>query len=124
MVLVYIIPSTASSRAARLWPTVEFDSSTAGVASNARQLLQYDSAISRKESTRPSMADQPLKLTSHQTRVYALLRQIPSGKVSTYAALSRALHSSPRAIGGALRVNPFAPEVPCHRVIQADGVSL
>ncbi|MAD87456.1 MAG: hypothetical protein CL912_31240 [Deltaproteobacteria bacterium] len=55
-------------------------------------------------------------------RVYALLRQIPSGKVSSYAALSKALSSSPRAVGGALRRNPFAPEVPCHRIICADGV--
>lgn len=51
-----------------------------------------------------------------------LLKQIPAGKVSTYAAMSKALNSSPRAVGGALRRNPFAPEVPCHRVISADGV--
>ncbi|TAQ90660.1 hypothetical protein B7494_g963 [Chlorociboria aeruginascens] len=54
-------------------------------------------------------------------RVYALLLQIPAGKVSSYAALSRALSSSPRAVGGALRRNPYAPEVPCHRIICADG---
>ncbi|KAK4890541.1 hypothetical protein LTR27_010822 [Elasticomyces elasticus] len=57
----------------------------------------------------------------YQTRVYALLSQIPRGRVSTYAALSKALDSSPRAVGGALRRNPFAPDVPCHRVISADG---
>ncbi|RQM07745.1 hypothetical protein DH86_00003016 [Scytalidium sp. 3C] len=55
------------------------------------------------------------------TRVYNLLRQIPAGRVSTYAALSRALQSSPRAVGGALRRNPFSPEVPCHRIITTDG---
>ncbi|KAF2211416.1 hypothetical protein CERZMDRAFT_112528 [Cercospora zeae-maydis SCOH1-5] len=60
-------------------------------------------------------------VTEYQQRVYALLRQIPAGRVSTYAALSKALSSSPRAVGGALRRNPFAPEVPCHRVISADG---
>ncbi len=31
------------------------------------------------------------------------------------------MSSSPRAVGGALRNNPFAPEVPCHRVIASDG---
>jgi len=56
-------------------------------------------------------------------RVYALLCQIPKGRVSSYACLSKALSSSPRAVGGALRRNPFAPEVPCHRIICADGVS-
>ncbi|KXT04696.1 hypothetical protein AC578_2135 [Pseudocercospora eumusae] len=60
-------------------------------------------------------------VTEYQARVYSLLRQIPEGKISTYAALSKALDSSPRAVGGALRRNPFAPEVPCHRVISADG---
>ncbi|KAK5728661.1 hypothetical protein LTR15_001800 [Elasticomyces elasticus] len=62
-----------------------------------------------------------ITITPYQTRVYALLNQIPKGKVSTYAALSKALDSSPRAVGGALRRNPFAPDVPCHRVISADG---
>jgi len=41
--------------------------------------------------------------------------------VTTYGNLARALNSSPRAVGGALRCNPFAPEVPCHRVIATDG---
>nr|POE73752.1 methylated-dna--protein-cysteine methyltransferase [Quercus suber] len=71
-----------------------------------------------------STLQDPAKVTPYQSRVYALLEQIPAGHVSTYAALSRALGSSPRAVGGALRRNPFAPRVPCHRVISAGGVSL
>lgn len=63
-------------------------------------------------------------VTEYQTRVYTLLQQIPEGRVSTYAALSKALSSSPRAVGGALRRNPYAPRVPCHRIISADGVSV
>ena len=47
--------------------------------------------------------------------------QIPAGKITSYATLAKVLNTSPRAIGGALRNNPFAPEVPCHRVIAADG---
>ncbi|CAG8440740.1 16003_t:CDS:2 [Acaulospora morrowiae] len=47
--------------------------------------------------------------------------KIPEGYVSTYKLLSNALKSSPRAVGGALRVNPFAPmPVPCHRVIASN----
>lgn len=67
-----------------------------------------------------SMAKQ-VKVTEYQTHVYALLQQIPEGKVTTYAAMSKALNSSPRAVGGALRNNPFAPEVPCHRCIASTG---
>ncbi|PMD28456.1 DNA binding methylated-DNA--cysteine S-methyltransferase [Hyaloscypha hepaticicola] len=62
-----------------------------------------------------------MAVTEFQERVYALLCQIPKGKVSSYACLSKALSSSPRAVGGALRRNPFAPEVPCHRIINASG---
>jgi methylated-DNA-[protein]-cysteine S-methyltransferase len=60
-------------------------------------------------------------LTTGEQRVYALLVQIPAGKITSYATLAKVLDTSPRAIGGALRNNPFAPEVPCHRVIAADG---
>ena len=53
--------------------------------------------------------------------VYAVIRQIPRGRVATYAAVAGALRCrSPRAIGQALRRNPFAPEVPCHRVISSN----
>ena len=49
------------------------------------------------------------------------LRRVPRGRVITYAALGRRVGCrSPRAIGQALRANPFAPAVPCHRVIASD----
>lgn len=34
--------------------------------------------------------------------------------------MAKYLDSSPRAIGNAMRTNPFAPQVPCHRVLAAD----
>lgn len=52
---------------------------------------------------------------------WSLLCQIPRGHVSTYALLAAHLGSSPRAVGNALRRNPFAPEVPCHRVVATGG---
>ncbi|KAF2022201.1 DNA binding methylated-DNA--cysteine S-methyltransferase [Aaosphaeria arxii CBS 175.79] len=61
------------------------------------------------------------KVTEYQTRVYTLLQQIPEGRITSYAAMSKALNSSPRAVGGALRNNPFAPEIPCHRCIASTG---
>ena len=54
-------------------------------------------------------------------KVYGLCKKIPKGKVSTYGAIAKALNSSPRAVGQALRCNPYAPIVPCHRVVASGG---
>ena len=62
-----------------------------------------------------------MRTTPFQAKVYALLKKVPKGKVTTYGALAKKLRSSPRAVGQALRVKPFAPRVPCHRVVSADG---
>jgi methylated-DNA-[protein]-cysteine S-methyltransferase len=74
--------------------------------------------------TRPVKATpggNPPAVTVFQERVYAALRRVPRGRVTTYGALARALGvRGPRAVGQALRCNPFAPEVPCHRVIRSD----
>lgn len=59
--------------------------------------------------------------TPFETRVYEALRKIPRGRVTTYRALARYLEcGSARAVGQALKRNPFAPEVPCHRVVRGD----
>jgi len=58
------------------------------------------------------------KVTDFQRRVYQATKAIPKGKVTTYQLLARHLHCrSSQAIGQALKHNPFAPRVPCHRVI-------
>lgn len=54
-------------------------------------------------------------------KVYALLKRVPRGKVTTYKALAHACEFSPREIGRILSRNPYAPKVPCHRVVRADG---
>ena len=56
-------------------------------------------------------------------RVYDLVRKIPSGKVSTYGDLARALGTplASRAIGRILAKNPNPIVVPCHRVVKSDG---
>lgn len=53
--------------------------------------------------------------------VFAALCRVPAGRVTTYGALARVVGCRcPRAVGQALRHNPFAPLVPCHRVVAAD----
>ncbi|GAB3758587.1 methylated-DNA--[protein]-cysteine S-methyltransferase [Ramlibacter monticola] len=74
------------------------------------------------------LADLPLDLASvppfHQ-RVYAVTRAIPPGEVLTYGEVARRLGEpgAARAVGQALGHNPFAPVVPCHRVLAAGGKS-
>lgn len=59
---------------------------------------------------------------SFNERCYALLKQIPKGKVSTYKALANALGTEAyQAVGNAMNKNPNPVAVPCHRVVNADG---
>lgn len=54
--------------------------------------------------------------------VYEKLREVPKGKVTTYKLLAQAVGTKAyRAIGSILSRNPYAPEVPCHRVVASDG---
>jgi methylated-DNA-[protein]-cysteine S-methyltransferase len=59
--------------------------------------------------------------TEYEKRVWTALCQVPEGRFTTYALMSAHLKSSPRAVGNALRRNPFAPQVPCHRVVATGG---
>ncbi len=57
-------------------------------------------------------------VTVFQQSVYDICLRVPRGKVTTYGEIARVLGcGSSRAVGQALRCNPFAPRVPCHRVI-------
>lgn len=61
-------------------------------------------------------------ITPFQRKVYLELLNVPSGTTITYGELARRIGcGSAQAVGQALKRNPFAPEVPCHRVVAADG---
>lgn len=55
--------------------------------------------------------------------VWKACAEIPKGEVRTYGWIARRIGKpgSARAVGQALGKNPFAPAVPCHRVVGADG---
>lgn len=60
-------------------------------------------------------------ITKFQSQVYLRLLEVPKGKVTTYANLANAIDcKSSQAVGQALKRNPFAPSVPCHRVVRSD----
>lgn len=82
--------------------------------------------------------------SAFESEVYACCRRIPKGRVTTYGEIARAINSKratphvskemntlkkkknttlllARAVGNALNKNPYAPNVPCHRVVRSDG---
>ena len=60
--------------------------------------------------------------TPFAERVYEQLKKVPKGKVTTYKALASSLGTRAyQAIGTCMKNNPYAPAVPCHRVVTTDG---
>jgi O-6-methylguanine DNA methyltransferase len=55
-------------------------------------------------------------------KVYDALKKIPAGKITTYKEIAGYLNTRAyRAVGRALALNPYAPEVPCHRIVKSNG---
>ncbi|HQT45404.1 MAG TPA: MGMT family protein [Candidatus Micrarchaeota archaeon] len=61
--------------------------------------------------------------TDFEWLVYSECLKIPKGKTLTYRELAIRIGKprAARAVGNALGKNPFAPFVPCHRVVKSDG---
>lgn len=71
-----------------------------------------------------ALLDLPLDMSGVQPfhrRVYEITRAIPPGQTLTYGEVAARLGEpgAARAVGQALGHNPFAPVVPCHRVLAA-----
>ena len=64
-----------------------------------------------------------MKGTPFQVKVWKYLKTIPKGKVITYKQLAKAINmpEAARAVANACAKNPYAPKIPCHRVIRSDG---
>ena len=62
------------------------------------------------------------EITAFQRQVYMELLNLPAGTTITYGELARRIGCrSAQAVGQALKRNPFAPHVPCHRVVATNG---
>ena len=61
--------------------------------------------------------------TKFQLKVWKYLKTIPKGKVKTYKQVAIGINrpESARAVANACAKNPYAPKIPCHRVIRSDG---
>ena len=80
-------------------------------------------------SVNPNLAHRPAILSgrvlptmSFMEKAWAVTARIPAGSVATYSQIARVLGGrASRAVGMAMSRNPYAPRVPCHRVVGADG---
>ncbi len=63
------------------------------------------------------------RLTPFQRQVYRAICRILPGETRSYQWVADAIGRprAARAVGNALHLNPFAPIVPCHRVVRSDG---
>ena len=61
--------------------------------------------------------------TKFQLIIWAYLRKIPRGSLKTYSQVAKAIGKpfAVRAVANAIGKNPYAPKIPCHRVIRSDG---
>ena len=61
-------------------------------------------------------------MENFKNQIYYLCKKIPKGKVTTYKILANKVNCKAyRAVGNALNKNPYAPIVPCHRVVNSNG---
>lgn len=83
------------------------------VTSNTKKRPRYERQIK---------AGQILDGMNFHQKVWALTARVPKGQVTTYAEIARCLGTRGyRAVGAALNRNPYAPDVPCHRVVGVTG---
>jgi O-6-methylguanine DNA methyltransferase len=59
-------------------------------------------------------------LPVYTRKVLKAASSIPTGYVTSCGAIAKAAGGSPRAVGRIMASNPFAPIVPCHRVVSSD----
>ena len=64
-----------------------------------------------------------MKGTKFQIKVWKYLKTIPKGQVKTYKEVAIGIKrpNSARAVANACGKNPYAPKIPCHRVIRYHG---
>ena len=100
---------------------------TLSFGSDQKSKSQLEKSLEVTSTLTPELMKTTLKriddstITPFRKRLYTSLLSVPKGQYTTYAALADHLGSAARAVGNGMRNNPFAPDVPCHRVLASDG---
>ncbi|AKQ64085.1 ADA regulatory protein / Methylated-DNA--protein-cysteine methyltransferase [Myxococcus hansupus] len=101
------------------WPRATFEESAEATAPWMERIFS---------ASRPDAAPRPLSVlvrgTPFQVQVWQALLRVPSGEVTTYEDLARAIGKpkAMRAVGSAVGDNPVGLLIPCHRVLRKTGI--
>jgi len=82
---------------------------------NAMKLMIAGEGVSAE-----SFKFEMMHLPKYSRKVLSFLLKVPVGYVTTYGALAEATEGAPRVVGRVMAANPFAPLIPCHRVVRSD----
>ena len=93
---------------------------TAKTSPLAAQVLKVVKDVYHGEDTSEVLPLSMEHLSHYAGYVLRIVIQIPVGYVSSYGLVAKAAGGSARAVGRVMATNPFAPIVPCHRVVTFD----
>lgn len=116
----------ASVGGGRVWTEVSVADTEWGVLGDVRDAYQPCAADLAQPNALPALEQIALDefaVPEFHSRVYVFTRALRPGQTATYGEVAAALGApgAARAVGQALGANPFAPIVPCHRVLAAGG---
>ncbi len=86
----------------------------------AKNIFSSLNNIYHGRNVNPSFTLALTRLPVYTRRVLKATAEIPLGYVTSYGAIAKTVGGGPRAVGNVMAANPFAPIVPCHRVVKSD----
>ena len=88
--------------------------------SSAKTALSILKCIYEGKEVKATLPLATSHLPAYTKKVLKTTLAIPLGYVTSYGSIAKAVGGGPRAVGNIMASNPFAPIVPCHRVVKAD----
>lgn len=86
----------------------------------AKNILSSLNGIYEGQNVNIRFALNLARLPAYTQRVLKATAEVPLGYVASYGSIAKAVGGGPRAVGNVMAANPFAPIVPCHRVVKSN----
>jgi len=87
----------------------------------AKDILLKLSCIYEGKEVKAIPLLETLHLPAYTKKVLKTTLAIPLGYVTSYGSIAKAVDGGPRTVGKTMASNPFAPIVPCHRIVKSDS---